>query len=90
MLHFNAGLSLDIWDSVLALDCVQTLVAGLVGPLEFHVRRRTRSHENSQPVLDGIALSKRTVAVGFHEFVRIQIFSRCLAPANQEEVIYPE
>lgn len=90
MLHFNAGLSLDIWSSMLALNGSQTLVTRLVGPFELHVRGRARSHEDRQPVLEGVALGERAVAVGLDEFMRVQVFSRCLAPTNQEEVVDPE
>lgn len=90
MLHLNARLSLNVRDSVLPFRCAQTLVTGLVRPLELHVSGRARTHENSDPVLDRISLSKWPVAVGLGKFMRIQILSCRFTPANQEEMVCPQ
>ena len=90
MLHLNACLGFDVWDSVLPFRCGQALVTRFVGALELHVSGWARSHENSNPVFDGVSLSKWSVSVCFDKFMRIQILSGGLTPANQEEMVYPK
>lgn len=90
MLHLNACLGFDVRDSVLPFCCAQALVTGFIGALELHVSGWARSHKNSDPVLDGVSLSKWPVSVHLDKFMRIQILSCGLTPANQEEMVYPK
>lgn len=90
MLHFNASLSLEIRGAIFPFLWAQSLVTRFVWLLEFHIRRWARPEENRYPVPDNIALSKRTVSIWLDEFVRIQVFARRLATANQEKMVYPK
>lgn len=66
------------------------LISFFVGMLELHVGRWARSPQNGDPVCQDIALGERPVTVLLLELVGVEIFSRGLATANQEQVVRPQ
>lgn len=90
MLHLYVGLSLHISREVLPFHGAQTLVPFGIRSLELHVRRRTRSGKDCDPIAQDIALSERSMPVSFGKLVRIEILPRGLAATNQEEMVRPE
>ena len=89
MLHLN-GLGFDIWHTVLALLCAESLITILVLLLELHVGRGPRASKNGKPILEHIALSEGSMSVRLGKLVRVEIFSGGLAAAGEEEMVRPQ
>lgn len=89
-MHLESSLRLDVFGQVLALLSSKALVSLLIGLFELQVRRRPGSCQNSNPVLQEIPLRERPVAILFLELVGIEILSRRLAAAHEEEVVRPQ
>lgn len=90
ILHLNSRLRLDIAGEILALLHGVALVSFFVGTLELHVGRWARSPQNGDPVCQDVALGEWPVTVLLLELVGVEILSRGLTTANQEQVVRPQ
>ena len=66
------------------------MVPWLILLLEMKICWSSRSDQYGRPILDEIAVSKRSVSIFLEELVGIEVLSRCLASRGEEQMVTPE
>lgn len=68
----------------------EALIAFLVAVSESHICRRARPCEDTGPIGKDRVLAEWSMTILLLELVTVEIFSGCLAPTHEEEMVTPE